>query len=252
MADSNTRSVKTVSNAIKRQRKRQKTKLIRRWLVRILIVTVITITIFGVYYLDRSTLFRVKTITVSNNTILSNQEVIDVLDVHVNDRMWLIYDFLQQNKVSDVPSIESFSYKKQNNVLMITINESKPVGVRNDELLLANGKTSPITPFNNHYRMTLPIIRGFEEPQLQSRLTESLSQLDQTIMLIIDSVTQHEVTYDQAQLWLILSDQRQVFSDFRSLYLLNNYPLFVDQIASGNNCIYLDATSQSARSARCE
>lgn len=252
MTQHQTAPVKTVSDALKRKRKKKKVSTFKRWAKRFILIVLVLGLVFGLYKLDESKLFRINAITVSNNTVLSNEEVIELLNVNINDRIWLTHDFLRQGLAESISSIESFKFYKNNGVLMIDVNESRPVGIKGNELLLTNGKRSDITTFNQHYRMRLPLITGFDSEELLVRLAMSLSELEPEILMIIASVNQFERTYDQAQLWLLLNDRRQVYSDFRSVHLLNNYPLFVDQIAPGNDCIFLDASSLSARSAPCE
>jgi cell division septal protein FtsQ len=252
MSEYNTASVKTVSDAIKLKRKKRRKSTFRKWFVRFLLVAIILSISYGIYKLDQSNIFRVKAIRVSNNHVLSQEQIIDAFDISINDRVWLIHDFMLNDKIQDYKSIESYELTKKNNVVLINVNEFDVVGYKNDTLLLANGAYIDITEFNQHYLLKVPEIHGFDDEELSTRLAESLGLLTPEIRMIISSVQQKETTYDQAQIWMVLFDQKQVFSDFRSVELLNNYHLFVDQIAPGNNCIYLDYTSSSARSSVCE
>lgn len=252
MSEYNTASVKTVSEAIKRKRKKQRKSTFRKWFVRFLIVSFISASVYGLYKLDESMLFRVKSIRVSNNHVLSEKQIIEAFDISLNDRTWLIHSFLLENQIADYKSIESFEITKKNNIVLIQVNEYDVVGYKGDNLLIENGDFISINDFNQHYVLKVPEIIGFDDQELTNRLAESLMLLNPEIRMIIASVTQKETTYDEAQIWMLLTDKKQVFSDFRSVELLNNYPLFVDQIADGNNCIYLDYTSSSARSSVCE
>lgn len=252
MSEYNTASVKTVSDAIKRKRKKQRKSTFRKWFVRFLIVLIVSASVYGLYKLDQSMLFRVKAIQVSNNHVLSENQIIEAFDISLNDRTWLIHSFLLKNQVSDYKSIESFEITKKNNIVLIHVNEYDVVGYKGNHLMLENGELITINEFNQHYVLKVPEIIGFNDQELTIRLAESLALLNPEIRMIVSSVTQKETTYDEAQIWMLLADKKQVFSDFRSVELLNNYPLFVDQIADGNNCIYLDYTSSSARSSVCE
>lgn len=252
MSEYNTASVKTISNAIKRKRKVKRANRFKRWLRRLLILLLLSAIGFGVYTLDQSSLFRLSAISVSNNTLYSDQEITKTLDIAVNDRTWLIHDWFYRNTFNEVNGIESVKLIKKNNVLLVRVVESKPVGILKDFYLLANGKEVEITEFNKHYQNQLPQIQGFDDQPLQDRLAMSMATLKPEILLLIGDVQQVTTTYDNAQIRLLLHDKKQVYSDFRSLELFNNYPLFVDQIAAANNCIYLDFTSRSARSAPCD
>lgn len=252
MSEFNTASVKTVSNAIKRKRKTKKVNRFKKWMKRLIVLLVILIIGFGLYKIDESSLFRISAISVSNNTLYSDEEIIDVLNIKVSDRIWLVYNWFYRDAFAHVSGIESATLTKKNNVLMVSVTESKPVAIQANEYLLANGKSIEISEFNKHYRNQLPEVEGFSEDDLQLKLAESMSELKPEILLLIASVKQVSTTYDSSQIHLILHDKKQVFSDFRSLELLNSYPLFVDQITAENNCVFLDYTSRSARSAPCE
>ncbi len=252
MSEYNTASVKTVSDAIKRKRKKRRKSTFRKWFVRVLLVLIFSASMVGVYKLDQSMLFRVKAIQVSNNHVLSENQIVDAFDISLNDRTWLIHAFLLKNQITNYKSIESFEITKKNNIVLIQVNEYDVVGYKDEYLMVENGELISITDFNQHYVLKVPEIIGFDDEELSNRLAQSLALLNPEIRMIISSVTQKETTYDEAQIWMLLADRKQVFSDFRSVELLNNYPLFVDQIADGNNCIYLDYTSSSARSSICE
>lgn len=252
MSEFNTASVKTVSDAIKRKRKTKKTNRLKRWMRRLLVLLVVVSVGFGIYKLDKSSLFRVTAISVSNNTLYSNEEMIEVLDIQIGDRMWFIYNWLYRNTFHEISGVKKVTLTKKNNVLLIATQEVTPIAIFGSEYLLADGETIEITEFNKHYKNQLPRIEGFTEDDLQVRLAQSMAILKPEILQLISSVNQVTTTYDSAQIRLLLHDQKQVYSDFRSLELFNDYPLFVDQIAPENNCVYLDFTSRSARSAPCE
>lgn len=252
MSEFNTASVKTVSDAIKRKRKTKRAKRFKRWMKRLSVLLIVISVAFGMYKLDESSLFRISAISVSNNTLYSDEEIIEVLDIAIEDRMWLVYNWLYRNAFSEVNGVDGVTLSKKNNVLLVVVDESKPVAIQSETYLLANGETIEITAYNKLYKNQLPRVEGFIEADLQERLAQSMALLQPEILLLISSVNQVSTTYDSAQIQLLLHDQKQVYTDFRSLELLNDYPLFVDQIAPENNCVYLDYTSRSARSAPCE
>jgi cell division septal protein FtsQ len=252
MSEFNTASVKTVSNAIKRKRKNKRVNRFKKFMKRLFILILLLSVGFGLYKLDESKIFRLSAISVSNNTLYSNEEIIEVLDINVNDRMWLIYNWFYRNTFNEVNGVEAVKLTKKNKVLLVSVTESHPVGVVASDYLLANGKLTPISEFNKHYQVQLPEITGFNEDDLQVRLAQSMAILKPEILLLIGEVQQITTSYDSAQIRLLLHDKKQVYSDFRSLVLLNDYPLFVDKIGAAENCIYLDFTSRTARSAPCE
>src|SRR5690554_2271591 len=108
MSEYNTASVKTVSDAIKLKRKKRRKSTLRKWFVRFLLVAIILSISYGIYKLDQSNIFRVKAIRVSNNHVLSQEQIIDAFDISINDRVWLIHDFMLNDRIQDYKSIESY------------------------------------------------------------------------------------------------------------------------------------------------
>ncbi len=252
MTNKDTSSYKVISTALRQQRKNKQKSRFRKAIVILVGLAIVSTFILVGYKLDQSSLFRVSVIIVNNNQLYDDEEILAHLKLAEGQRMWLIHPFLYKNKALGLNGVEDLTLKKQGNVLLVEVVEQAVVGYKDEFLLVEEGYLIQITDYNEHFQKQVPIIEGFDDDQLLNRLGESLSKLNPEVLLLVASIEQVTTTYDHAQLWLLLTDQKQVYSDFRSLELLNDYPLFVDQIAPENNCIYLDYTSSSARSSPCE
>lgn len=252
MTNKDTSSYKVISTALRQQRKNKQKSRFRKVIVILVGLIIVSAFLLVGYKLDQSSLFRVSAIIVNNNQLYEDEEILAHLKLAEGQRIWLIHPFLYKNKALGLNGVEDLTLKKQGNILLVEVLEQAVVGYKDEFLLVKEGYLIRMTDFNEHFQKQVPIIVGFDDDQLLNRLGESLSKLNPEVLLLVASIEQVTTTYDHAQLWLLLTDQKQVYSDFRSLELLNDYPLFVDQIAPENNCIYLDYTSSSARSSPCE
>lgn len=252
MTSQDTASVKKVSGAIKKRQKKQRRRTLIRWLKRLSIGSLIGLVGFGIVKLDQSSIFRVNHIVVSNNLIYTEAQIKSLLNIDIYDRTWLIYQWFKENRIKNDPVLEEVTLSIKNNILLIQVKESKAVGLMNDRLLLENGNLVDVADHHQSLLASIPIISGFEEADYPQQLALALSSLEPSMLFYISMIVQKQTSYDDAQLHLFLQDHNQVFSDFRSLYLLNDYKYFVNQIKPENKCIYLDAISSSAISQPCE
>lgn len=248
----NTASVKKVSSVIKKRQKSKRRKLFRVWFKRLSILTLILLCGYGIYRVDASELFKVKQIVIAHNTIYSDNQIKKLLNIDIGDRTWLIYPWLKANRIKDDRVIAEVDLSIKNNILLVSVNEYRLVGVYKDRLLLENGHVVNYLAHHQPIVDLVPLIEGFESEEYQLRLAEALAQLEPMMLFAISMIQQKQTSYDEAQLHLLLKDQNQVFSDFRSLSLLNDYRFFVNQIKPENKCIYIDAISSSAISQPCE
>ncbi len=247
-----TSSFKAISKAIRQKRKQKRKTKQRQMIVVLVFVVVINLLMYGLYKLDQSSLFRISKIIVNHNELYEDDVILDTLNLHAGKRTWLVHPILYKNKTHDLAGIESLTLRKKGRLLFVDVEEFKVLGFKANHFLIDGGSLIQITDFNRHLQKHVPEIIGFDDEELLERLSESLMKLKPEILMLIASLNQLTTTYDQAQVWMLLNDKKQVFSDFRAVELFNNYPLFVDQISPENDCIYLDYTSSSARSSPCQ
>jgi cell division protein FtsQ len=250
-----TASIKAVTQAIKDKKIRQRQRLIKIYTRRLLFLVLIILTGFGTYWLDKSDLFRVKSVSVTGNSHISDEEVIALSEIVLSDRMWLISKSSISKKISKSPWIERVNIVKSSNIVTIEVTEHRILGYKVTDkisLLLQSGQLVPLKESQLDWIATVALISGFDDEELLKKLVESFIEVDDSIMMFISEIHQSSVSYDDALIRLIMSDGNQIFTDFEALDLINEYKLIVNQISPSNKCIYFDALYRAYSSRPCE
>lgn len=250
-----TASIKAVTQAIKDKKIRQRQRLMKIYTRRLIFLVLIILTGFGSYWLDKSDLFRVKSIIVTGNIHISDEEVVALSEIVLSDRMWLISKSSINKKVSKSSWIESVNIVKSSNIITIEVNEHRILGYKVSDkisLLLQSGQLIPLKESQLDWIATVALVSGFDDEDLLKKLVESFVDVDDSIMMFISEIHQSSVSYDDALIRLIMSDGNQIFTDFEALDLINEYKLIVNQINPANKCIYFDALHRAYSSRPCE
>jgi cell division protein FtsQ len=251
----NTASIKAVTQAIKEKKLRQRQRLIKIYTRRLVFLVLIIATGFMAYWLDKSDLFRVKSISVSGNIHVTDEEVIALSEIIPGERMWLISKDSIVKKVSVSPWVEDVRIVKNQNIVTIEVKEHRILGYKVTDkiaLLLQSGEVIALKESQLDWIATHALISGFDEEQLMKELVDSFAKVDDSIMMFISEIHQSSISYDDSLIRLIMSDGNQIFTDFAALDLINEYKLIVNQINPANKCIYFDALHRAYSSRPCE
>jgi cell division protein FtsQ len=251
----NTASIKAVTQAIKDRKTRQRQRLIKVYTRRLIFLVLAIVIGFGCYWLDQSDLFRIKSVSVIGNDHVSDQEVIELSEIRVGERIWLTSKNGVRKKISASPWVADVRVIKNQNIITIEITEHRILGYKvNDKisLLLQSGSLIALKESQLDWIATHAIISGFDEEDLLNKLVSSFADVDDSIMIFISEIHQTSVSYDRALIRLVMSDGNQIFTDFAALDLINEYKLIVNQISPANKCIYFDALHRAYSSRPCE
>lgn len=251
----NTASIKAVTQAIKEKKLRQRQRLIKIYTRRLFFLVLIVVIGISAYWLDKSDLFRVKSIRVSGNIHISDEEIIALSEIVPGDRMWLLTKSSVIKKVSYSPWIKDIRIIKLQNIVSIEVTEHRILGYKATDkiaLLLQSGDFIVLKESQLDWIATHALISGFDDEQLLKKLVDSFSLIDDSIMMFISEIHQSSISYDDSLIRLIMSDGNQIYTDFEGLDLINEYKLIVNQINPANKCIYFDALHRAYSSRPCE
>lgn len=251
----NTASIKAVTQAIKDKKVRQRQRLIRIYTRRLIFLVLAVVIGVSIYWMDKSDLFRVKSVSVVGNIHISDEEVIALSEIVPGDRIWLISNNSIGKKISESQWVADISIVKHQNIVTIEVKEHRILGYKVTDrisLLLQSGEFIALKESQLDWIATYALISGFDEDQLISELVDSFAKVDDSIMMFISEIHQSSVSYDDALIRLIMSDGNQIFTEFAALDLINEYKLIVNQINPLNKCIYFDALHRAYSSRPCE
>jgi cell division protein FtsQ len=250
-----TASIKAVTQAIKDKKIRQRKRLIKIYTRRLVFVVLLIVLGFSAYWLDKSELFRIKAISVTGNTHISDDEVIKLSEIISGERIWLISKNSVSKKVSQSVWIKNVKIVKSQNIVTIEVTEHRILGYKVTDkisLLLQSGQLIPLKESQLDWIATVALISGFDEELQLKKLVDSFAAVDDSIMMFVSEIHQSPVSYDESLIRLIMSDGNQIFTDFAALDLINEYKLIVNQINPANKCIYFDAMHRAYSSRPCE
>ena len=243
-------SAKEISSSIKKKRADARRLLIRR-IVKTLIVSTIIALVGGIMFaIDQSDLLRIENILVSNAFLSDEREIRNHLPFQRGDRLWLNLPQWTSLTIHD-DAIESLSFKMNGRNVIVWVHEYKPLALTQTHILLSNGTFYPLTPRLTSQLSFLPHVIGFEESELSVKLANALLSVEDFVLNLMANIVQNPSSFDDAMMVITLNNGLHIHSDMRSLFLLNQLPLFIDLINENNNCLYLDSVTSTARAAPC-
>jgi cell division septal protein FtsQ len=243
-------SVKDISSSIKSKRRKARQLLFRRLFA--FIVTMVVISLIGIsmYTIDQSSMFRIQSIIVSHTRLTDEAEVRSALPFSEGDRQWIFHPWWTNIPIDD-DAIESINFVMNNRTMIVEVKEFKPLAISESHILLSNGQYYPLNPRHRSILAYLPSVDGFIESELSVKLANALIELEDFVLNLMASIEQTPLSYDEAMMVITLDNGLNIYSDLRSLILLNQLPLFIDLINEDNNCLYLDSVTSTARAAPC-
>ncbi len=244
-------SVKDISSSIKSKRRKARQLFFRRLFVFVVSILVLSLFGFGLYTIDQSPIFRIQAIIVSNTRLSSEEEIRKVLPFKVGERQWIFHPWWTDIPIND-DAIESISFVMNNKTMIVEVKEYKPLAINETSILLSNGQYYPLNTRHQSITAYLPNVEGFSESELSVKLANALIELEDFVLNLMSSIQQTPLSYDEAMMVITLDNGLNIYSDLRSLVLLNQLPLFIDLINETNNCLYLDSVTSTARAAPCQ
>lgn len=221
--------VKTNKKKVPPKKRRVKYKNI---VIFIFIVTLGIFCIFGIMNL------KIKNIYISGNTILSDQQIIDLAGLH------------------DYPSISSISPKDIKNALEsnvyvtsanikyryllrevdIDIKENSPLIYYEyeDAYLLTNGEK-----VEEYYN--LPILINQTPDDILKKLLKNLDSLDNNVLERISEIRYYPSNVDDELFYLTMNDGNYVYINFNSFSKLDNYVEIIQKFDNKKGVVHLDS-----------
>lgn len=243
-------SAKEVLHEFKMKKVAARRLLLKRLLLTLLIVVSLMIMGSVAYILDQSDLLRIQNIVISNNYLADTHRIREHLPFEVNDRIWLHLPLWRKLSIHD-DAIETLTFAINGRNVFVWVQEYKPLARNDTHLLLSNGLFYPLTPQLATKLAFLPKLEGFETSELSVKLANALLSLEDFVINLMASIAQNPISFDNAMVEITLNNGLRIHSDLRSLFLLNQLPLFIDLINENNNCLFLDSVTSTARAAPC-
>ncbi len=206
--------------------------------------------LFGMYLL--SDISKINGIKVIGNTYLSNEEIIQIAEVSTKSRKIFIFDSIIKNNAKKNPLIDKIEIKfTEDDILEILVTEKKLIGYRYDKtamLITSDAKLIEMNEDLSRLIVKLPFVVGFDpiedengklDNMILNEFAASMSQLKTSTIENISEIHQISFSYDSAAIQCIMRDGNEVYGDFYTISLLDDYNFVADKLSPEKNCLYL-------------
>lgn len=227
------KKIVSIEDRIPRLKHQRKKKANRRL---IFYLSIFFLLISVIVYLQ-SPLSNVKTINVSGNVLLTDDEVLELSDLSTSTNMWSINKKKNQQQMEEHAAIKDVKIKRDfPRTLNIEVEEFRHIGYVQEEKVaypvLLNGEilTSMEVPLSGD----APLLVGFTDESMLERMTEELEKVPTSIYDLISEV--HWVpTEDNAyKITLYMNDGFIVYGTLRNFaHKIEVYPSIISQIDEG-------------------
>ncbi|TFB23295.1 FtsQ-type POTRA domain-containing protein [Filobacillus milosensis] len=208
-------------------------------------LTVILFLIMVIVYLQ-SPLSHIQSIQVSDNRVVTEEDIIGLSELSTNQSFWMIDVEDVEQKVSEHLEINNVDVERSwYNQVNIIVNEHSRVGyVKSSNQfypILENGKILKEIQLETP-RGDAPILYGFSNEEQLSRLTNHLSKLDESIVQLISEIYWEPDDMNQDQLRMFTTDGQEVIASIHNFSeKMKVYPSISSQLTPDmKGILYID------------
>lgn len=185
---------------------------------------------------------RIQIVEVRGNTLYSNQEIMDIANIHQGGLYYQILPFYYSFKLRQDPYIEQAKiHLQQDNQIMIEIVEKHIVGYQYEEnpmFIFQDGKQKQIESSTMQWISKIPLIHGFLEEDIRNQLAQALANIDPEVLSAISEITQYALDYDSYGIVIMMRNGGTFIGNFHNLRTLNQYFEIYSHLNDPSQCIF--------------
>lgn len=234
--------IKRKINLEKRLKARAKRKRIFKRLIRMLILILVVISL---YFIDKSNYSRIREIEVDGNEVISEEILLENLNLKENDRLIkaLIKKYTLKNEALGVAN-QSLKLYYTKGLINLTVEEYPVVAIiegKQKEYLLSNNH---LIKSNQKISKSVPVLKNFNEKIFDDypEFSDKLSKIDPSSFNSISEIQIIEEPLEDIYFKITMNHGYFVYSNLKNLLLMDYYPDIVSGIQQGdkkdNRCIY--------------
>ena len=234
-------TINKISDDIKLKKKIKKRRRRARIMKRLALFLLLVIIGLSVYLFDQSKYSRIQVLKVSGNSIISDEEVMDLLSLKEQDRLLSSY-FKRKGDLKRHPLVDDIKinvYLRQGYV-NVDVAEKTPLAYTNQETALLyfdNAYALEISETNIHAITGLPLLINFKEEYISENLLKGLKNLDESVLLAISEIHHEPKELDEFAMKMVMNDNYFVYTSIETLPMLGSYATLINGADEGNRCI---------------
>ena len=206
-----------------------------------------------IYLLSDSS--RIYRIVVNGNVYLSDEKIVEISGISINDRYIFVNSGNVENKIKDNPIIDNCEVEVcKNRLVKISIVEKKIIGYsyedENNVLILEDDSRVILKKEDLYLIEKVPLIEGFTKDNI-ILIEKNLKDVDYRTINEISEIHYYPALRFQNH-ELIMRDGNYIFTSVYGLPLINRYYEMESSYTSeGNKCYYIEDISGNAYTSAC-
>lgn len=218
---------------------RKKNKKLRIFILILSFFIIVGLSIFLLcsYVFD----IKAKAIVIHGNTILKDQEILEMADIEDYPNFFISNDRSIKKKLKESPFIADVKIKRNPLFqLHIYVSENKPLFVREDTNVIVFDVKNEVK--NDTDRdMDIPSLINYVPNTKYDELIKKLKQIDYDLLKKISQIKYEPTKYDEDRFILYMNDSNRVYINLPKFKNFNNYNKMVTKLEGKTGKLYLDS-----------
>ena len=201
---------------------------------------------FMVYFFSFDS--RAHVLSCEGNYYYTDKQIYQLANINTETRLWLVPDFIMENRLKDNPLIKNATVTKSGNKLSIDISEKVVIGYYVKEgknyLLTINNESIELDTKYLKSIVHFPLLSSFDESQLKqiaNQFKQNKDILTRTVIEKIAEMVPFQTSYDDNMIKMTMQDGNIVYTSMDSLMMMANYQAMLTELHGQNACLLLDA-----------
>ena len=188
------------------------------------------------FYTYKILVSKINNIFITNNKILTDQEIIDSAGLRDYPSFLLTPKIKIKKQLLKNKLIKDVNIKKKiGKIVEIEVIENEPLFIYKNEVILDNGEKL------DNVNYILPSLINNVSPEILKKLINKYKDLNQEIKSMISEIKYDPNDIDKERFLLTMNDGNYVYITLYKLISLNEYIKIVDTIGNKKGTLYLDS-----------
>lgn len=220
---------------MKKNEKEETKAVVKKIKIVNILIVLLLLYIIG-FYTYKVVVAPINNIFVVGNKYLTDQEIIDIAGVRNYPSFILTTKYNMKKKLLKKDLIDEVKIKKSfGRILTIEVEESNPLFIYNDKVILSNSKQIE----NKNYK--LPTITNYVEEEILNKLIEKYQNVDDEVKIMISEIEYVPNDIDKERFIITMNDGNYVYITLYKITSINEYIKIVSTLDNKKGILYLDS-----------
>lgn len=231
-----------IKATIDQKKKTIRRKKRRRIAFRVVQLMVVVGIVIGIYFFDKSDASRIQQVRVNGNVVLTDDEIKESLKVHENQRIYLTYKGILNQKgksVKGLDTVDTHVYYRQG-IVNLNVTEKKAVGYTLEpsiRVYFEDGYYKEFETVEPTVIERLPLLVGFNDDSITEALLTALATIEDGSMASVSEIHFEPTKVEPDYMRIVMNNDYFVFTNVETLPQLNKYATIISGADPSARCI---------------